>query len=657
MCGIAGFLDLSKARSPKNLSLIARAMGDKIRHRGPDEGQEWLDAQAGVAFAHRRLSIIDLSAAGRQPMISSSGRYVLIFNGEIYNFQKLRKSLETIGTPLKGHSDTEVLLETLACWGVEDTLPRLIGMFAFALWDREKRVLVLARDRLGIKPLYWGRQGNHLFFASELKCLFAHPDFRPEVDRAALSDMVAFNYIPGPRSIYAGISHLPPGCFIRIDPDCDIQMKQYWDVVSVVNNGIKNQISLSDADATAHLELLLGEAISDRMVSDVPLGAFLSGGVDSSTVTALMQSLSASPVKTFTVGFEENSFSEVPHARAIADYLGTDHHEIILSSREALDIIPILSEMYCEPFADSSQIPTHLVSAIARKEVTVALSGDGGDEVFAGYNRYLAGQTLWPRATQMPMPVRELMAWMLRTLPHSMYDGLADMLPRRLTPPLLGDKMSKVADLLDSRSLNEFHARAVRFWKDASTVVIDGTAGSFGDEQAARLLGMPETVDQMQLLDMLTYLPGDILTKVDRASMAVGLEARVPLLDHRVIEFMSSLPTNMKIRGGETKWLLRRVLDGYVPRRLIDRPKMGFAIPLGEWLRGPLRDWAEDLLSEEMLMRTGLFHPNSVREKWHRHLSGSHFEHYSLWSILMAQNWYLTWMMPSEKPLYDPKIA
>ncbi len=644
MCGIAGFLDLAKSRPHDEIMRIAHAMGDSIRHRGPDEGGEWADADSGLTFAHRRLSIIDLSVAGRQPMHSTSGRYVLAYNGEIYNFHALRIKLEAKGAAFKGHSDTEVLLEALAQWGVEKTLPQLIGMFAIALWDREERVLVLARDRMGIKPLYWGCQGSQIFFTSELKSLFAHPDFKPTVNRSALSDLVAFNYIPGPGSIYADISHLEPGCFTRIGSGGEVQTTRYWDLLEVARRGHANRLDISDAEAIFQLDSLLGDAVNSRMVSDVPLGALLSGGVDSSAVTALMQSASATPVKTFSIGFGEDEFNEADHARAVASHLGTEHHELILNSSDALDLVPKLSRMYCEPFADSSQIPTHLISAMARQHVTVALSGDGGDEVFAGYNRYLAGANVWPRIAGIPAPVRSLMAGALKGVPDAAYDRMAMLLPRGRRPSQLGDKMIKFAGLLEAHDVDEFHAQVVRFWDDAGSVVISGSDNASWSERAGGVGTISDPVERMQAMDMLTYLPGDILTKVDRASMAVGLEAREPLLDHRVIEFAWKLPMNMKIRGGETKWLLRRVLERYVPRELTERPKAGFAVPLGDWLRGPLKDWAEDLLSEEALAQSGLFHAAPVRKKWLRHLAGNRHEHYALWSILMAQDWHRTWM-------------
>lgn len=644
MCGLAGSLDSTKSYSHDALLRIASAMGDSIRHRGPDESGEWADAEAGIAISHRRLSIQDLSQAGRQPMRSASGRYVLAYNGEIYNFQDLRKRLEAQGCAFKGHSDTEVLLEALALWGVEKTLPQLVGMFAFALWDQQQRSLILARDRLGIKPLYWGRQGGRLFFASEMKCLFAHPDFKPEVDRSALSDLVAFNYVPGPRSFFQCISSLQPGCFARINANGRDELIRYWDLCEVAAKGSQNRFELSDGEAVAQLDTILGDAVRGRMIADVPLGAFLSGGVDSSVVTALMQAASNKPVKTFTIGFDEGEFNEAEHARAIANHLGTDHHELYVSSRDALDVIPNLSRMYCEPFADSSQIPTHLISAMARQHVTVALSGDGGDESFAGYNRYLAGQNLWPRFQAIPAPLRGLAAKVLQTVPHAAYDALGSVVPERRRPSQLGDKMHKFAGMLGSRDLDQFHARVVRFWDNVNAVVVGGAESTTWNDKAQSVHNIANPIERMQALDMISYLPGDILTKVDRASMAVGLEARVPILDHRVVEYAWGLPMNMKIRGGETKWLLRQVLDRYVPRELIERPKMGFAVPLGDWLRGPLREWAEDLLSESSLMQAGLFHPAPVRDKWQRHLAGQCHEHYSLWSILMAQDWHRTWL-------------
>lgn len=644
MCGLAGIFDLNQSLSADDIKRVVGAMGAAVHHRGPDEGDAWVDAKAGYGVAHRRLSIQDLSAAGRQPMISASGRYILSYNGEIYNGADLRAELQARGSSFNGHSDTEVLLEGLAQWGVEKTLPRLIGMFAFAVWDREDRCLVLGRDRLGIKPLYWGRQGQRFFFASELKSLMAHPDFKAEVDRSALSDLVAFNYVTGPRSIYDGIAHLEPGCFVRIDAQGTAQTTRYWDLLEIASQDQDHRTLLSDAQALAQLNDVLGDAVRGRMISDVPLGAFLSGGVDSTLITAVMQSISPNPVKTFTIGFGESEFNEADHARAIAAHLGTEHHELQVSGQDALDVIPNLSRMYCEPFADSSQIPTYLVSKMARGHVTVALSGDGGDEGFAGYNRHRVGHDIWPRVKGIPAPVRRLMAGLIKGVPHAVYDRMASVLPENKRPSQLGDKMNKMAGMLSSRELDDFYAGVVRLWDRPESVVVGGGDNLSWQHKAAAVRAITDPVKRIQVMDMLTYLPGDILTKVDRASMAVGLEARVPLLDHRVVEFASALPMNMKIRGGETKWLLRQMLDQYVPRSLIERPKQGFAVPLGDWLRGPLREWAEDLLSEDALNTAGLFHAAPVRAKWQRHLSGQHHEHDALWSILMAQDWHRTWL-------------
>jgi len=644
MCGLAGVLDFAKSRSSDDLSRIVEAMGDAVRHRGPDEGGQWVDAEAGIAIAHRRLSIQDLSEAGRQPMVSSSGRYVLAYNGEIYNSRDLRKELKG---SFRGLSDTETLLEALSEWGVSKTLPRLVGMFAFALWDREQRTLTLARDRMGIKPLYWGRQGERVFFASELKSLFAHPNFQASVDRAALSDLVSFNYVSGPQSIFADVSQLEPGCFVRIDADTNALMTRYWDVCEAYAHGQENRLKRSDAEILEQFDDLLKEAVRGRMVSDVSIGTFLSGGVDSSIITAVMQGMSSSPVKTFTIGFGEGEFNEANHAREIAKHLGTDHHELQVSSSDALDVIPKLSSMYCEPFADSSQIPTHLVSEMARRNVTVALSGDGGDEVFAGYNRHLAGHEMWSRMSGVPVPLRQCLAKLLKFPSHMFYDRLATLLPERRRPSQMGDKMMKFAGLMGSVTLDDFYAQVVRSWNNEKGIVINGHESLSWMDNISRAAVVSGPVERMQVMDMLTYLSGDILTKVDRASMAVGLEARVPLLDHRIVEFSASLPMNMKIRDGQTKWLLRRVLDNYVPRELIERPKQGFAVPLGDWLRGPLRDWAEDLLSEKSLTDAGLFHAAPVRKKWLRHLKGQHHEHHDLWSILMAQDWWRRWMSQS----------
>lgn len=643
MCGLAGFFDLSVSTTTDVALDSVRAMADALRHRGPDGDGQWVDAQAGIALGHRRLSIIDLSQGGRQPMASNDGRIVVSYNGEIYNYQVLRQELEGAGVTFSSESDTEVLVEAVRLWGLEATLPKLVGMFAMAVWDADHRTLSLARDRLGIKPLYWGQQGDCIFFASEPQALFAHPGFRPEIDRAALTGLVAYNYVPGPSTVFCGISNLEPGSAVRIDSSGARQSWRYWSLSDVAARGVERPCALPYDQAVDALEALLCEAVSCRMVSDVPLGALLSGGVDSSAVVALMQKLSPKPIETFSIGFEEFGFNEAAHAREVAEHLGTHHHDMVVTAQDALDVVAKLADLYAEPFADSSQIPTYLVSHMARQHVTVALSGDGGDEVFAGYNRYRVAADMWPRLMGIPAPLRRAMGHAIGAVPPAMWDGLARAIPQNSRPPQLGSKMGKVADLMRQPDLDAFYARVVRFWDQPQSVVADGQFAP-GPAWSEAALGQLGDVERMQFLDTLTYLPDDILTKVDRASMAVGLEARVPLIDHRVVEFAWSLPRDYKIQGGVTKRILRDVLYRHVPRALIDRPKMGFGIPLGAWLKGPLRDWAEDLLSESALRETGLFAPQAVRNRWHRHLSGTEQGEYALWSVLMAQAWYRRWM-------------
>ncbi|MEQ8667408.1 MAG: asparagine synthase (glutamine-hydrolyzing) [Rhodospirillales bacterium] len=643
MCGLAGALALSNSRSNEELARIGNAMGNAIRHRGPDDDAEWTDAEAGLVLAFRRLAIVDLSAAARQPMTSYGERFVILFNGEIYNFRDIRRELEAQGLTFEGHSDTRVLLEALASWGPDKTLSKLVGMFAFALWDRRERTLLLARDRLGIKPMYWGRQGSFTFFGSELKALRAHPDFVPRIDRTSVEQLVRFNYVPGPESIYRDIRQLEPGTYVTIDRDGGARHVRYWDAFELASSAFGRRAALSPEVAEEALAEILEDAIERRMIADVPLGVLLSGGIDSSLVAAIMQARSAKPIKTFSIGFADDEFNEAGHAKAIAAHLGTDHHEQILSPEDALAVVPELPSIYCEPFADSSQIPTHLVSQMARRHVTVALSGDGGDEVFAGYNRYLAAHSIRPRLAQLPAAIRHLAAWMMRRTPGELMDRIAVLLPKSRRPSQIGDKARKLADLFDADDTKTFHRRVTQFWSGAPSFVIGAPGEDRGPAAFDRDVTGATVVETMQLVDLLTYLPGDILTKVDRASMSVGLEARVPLLDHRIIEFSWTLPESLKIRDGQSKWLLRRVLDRHVPRHLTERPKAGFAVPLGTWLRGPLRDWAEDLLSAESLRDIGLFDAAPVREKWVRHLSGRDQAHYDLWSVLMTQAWARAW--------------
>ncbi len=636
MCGIAGFLDLKRQTGAEDLAAEARSMADALIHRGPDSGGEWTDAAAGVAFSFRRLAIIDLSAAGDQPMSSANGRYVIVFNGEIYNFRELRTELGAAGCQFRGDSDTEVMLEGFAHWGIEKTVKRLVGMFAFALWDRDEQRLWLGRDRLGIKPLYYGESDGLFLFGSELKALRAKNGWRPKVDRDALAAYTTFNYVPAPRSIYAGIQKLEPGTLLSYTFGGKVKLSRYWDMRSVAT---QDRRAIDDSEAIDEAEALISDAVSRRMVSDVPLGALLSGGVDSATVVALMQKSSDRPVRTFTIGFHEQDFDEASHARAVAEHLGTDHTDIAMAPEHARNIIPRLADWYDEPFADSSALPTRLVSELAHRHVTVALTGDGGDETFLGYNRYHAADALWQRVQRTSPLLKRLAAGILGGVSARQWDRLAQLVPPSRRPSLAGDKAHKLAAGLRETSADSIYRSLVSHWQEP--IVIDGQTPNpaLWDDAGA----VSDFAERMAFLDTTTYLPDDILTKVDRASMSVSLEARVPLLDHRLIEFAWSLPRHMRLRDGTQKWLLRQVLYRHVPRDIVDRPKSGFAVPIADWLRVPLRDWAENLLDEQRLREEGWFDPIPVRRAWSEHLAGdgNHWE--ALWGICMAQAWRERW--------------
>ncbi len=618
-------------------------MSDSLHHRGPDDGGLWVDEEAGIGFGQRRLSIVDLSPAGHQPMVSGDGRFVIVYNGEVYSHEEMRLELAALGVRFRGHSDTEVIVEAIAAWGVEATVKRLIGMFAIALWDRRERTLTLIRDRLGIKPVYWRLDGGWLLFGSELKALRADPLWQPEVDQEAVASYLRHNYIPAPRTIYRGVNKLEPGRILTFRAGDAPVENQYWDARAVARAGMAAPLALSDQELTDQLEALLKDAVGRRMVADVPLGAFLSGGIDSSLVVALMQAQSASRVRSFSIGFDEAGYDEAPHAKAVAAHLGTEHTELYVQSAHALEIIPRLAGWYDEPFADSSQIPTFLVSEMTRRHVTVALSGDGGDELFAGYNRYFLGAALWRKLGWIPGPLRRGAAGLIGAVPTGCWDRLAALLPRRFAPPQAGDKARKFADILALADSGAVYRRLVSQWRDPGLLLpgVTEPKGPLWDEAIVR--EFPDLVPRMQFLDLVTYLPDDILTKVDRASMAVSLEARVPILDHRVVEFAARLPLSARIRDGQGKWLLRRVLDRYVPRRLIERPKMGFGIPLDSWLRGPLRDWSESLLDPAGLAEAGL-DPAPIRQCWQEHLGGARNWQYQIWTILMLQAWRKQWL-------------
>jgi asparagine synthase (glutamine-hydrolysing) len=624
-------------------------MAERIRHRGPDDGGVWEDRSVGVALAHRRLSIVDLSPAGHQPMDSASGRYILVFNGEIYNHLALREELEAARlAPLwRGHSDTETLLAGFAGWGVSATLQRAVGMFAFALWDRSGRTLTLARDRLGEKPLYYGWAGEGtrraFVFGSELKALRAYPEFSNPVSRDALALYMQSCSVPAPYSIYENVFKLSPGCILTVPGDaCEpeqVKIEPYWRVADVARRGLANAFQ-SEAEALAELEAALREAVALQAVADVPLGAFLSGGVDSSTIVALMQAQSARPVQTFTVGFDEAGFDESPHALAVARHLATQHHELRVTAADARSVIPALPELYDEPFSDSSQIPTYFVCRAARRDVTVALSGDGGDELFGGYNRYLWAARVLRVGSQLPSALRRGIGATIRMLPVSSWNTLGNVGKGRSSVSRLGDKLHKLSHRLQAAtSMEELYRSLVCEWPRDARLVRGGRRLPTQLDDPRILAGVPDSEQRMMLLDSLTYLPDDILTKVDRAAMGVSLETRVPFLDHRVVALAWRLPLHMKIRHGQGKWALRQILYKYVPRELIERPKAGFAIPVGEWLRGPLRDWAESLLEESRLEREGYLNPGPIRETWKQHLSGRYDWTSRLWSVLMFQAW------------------
>jgi asparagine synthase (glutamine-hydrolysing) len=637
MCGIAGFVDFKPAGEAA-LRRQAHAMADTLRHRGPDAGAAWVDPEAGFATGHRRLSIVDLSPAGAQPMVSQSGRLVISYNGEVYNAAELRPELEARGYVFRGHSDTEVILEGCAEWGVEATVRRLIGMFAFALWDRQDRRLWVVRDRLGIKPLYWGQFGDLLLFASELKALRAHPGWPVEIDRDALTAFMRFNYIPAPHSIYRNIHKLAPGAILQVDGRGEPRIERYWTLDDTIRRARENPFTGDDAEAEEALASLLGDAVERRMIADVPLGAFLSGGIDSSTVVALMQSRSARPVRTFSIGFEEEEYNEARYAKAVAHHLGTDHTELYVTHDEARDVIPRLSEMYDEPFADSSQIPTYLISALTRRHVTVALSGDGGDELFCGYNRYFHALSIRPYVSTIPLWLRRAASTGIRAVPPMTWDRVQRCVPPSIRRPQFGDKLHKLAGVI-LQDEDQTYLRLLSQFHEPEAIVLGGTepATLIASPRAREL--MPDYVERMQYLDTLTYLPDDILTKVDRASMAVSLEARVPIIDHRVVELAWRFPPRMRFRDGKSKWILRRVLRRFVPDRLIERPKMGFGVPIDHWLRGPLRAWAEDLMSFSALAANG-FNPEPIRSRWAAHVEGRENWQYLLWTIIAAQAWF-----------------
>jgi len=643
MCGIAGFYSRgaqgNKVQAPEE---TIRKMAGSMGHRGPDGEGTWLDPDAGLAFGHRRLAIIDLSPAGRQPMISSCNRYVMILNGEIYNFNELRNDLEKEGRCFRGHSDAEAALEAMAAWGFKQALLRFIGMFALAVWDREERVLKLARDRLGEKPLYYGLVKGVFVFASELKALRQFPLFAPTVDRNSLALFLRHNYIPAPYTIYEGVYKLGAGQVLSVDGGCYTDLPRpepYWSAKEIVERGLSQPAPDNEQAAVQQMHELLKDAVRIRMRSDVPLGVFLSGGIDSTLVTALMQTQSSRPVRSFTIGFREEQFNEAKYASRIAGHLGTAHTELFATPQDALDVIPKLPDIYDEPFADSSAIPTYLVSRLTRQHVTVALSGDGGDELFGGYNRYLWCHTLGRWVRRIPRPARRTMQAALKTLPAAAWDGM-----RVLRVQSLADKVQKISEILPLENTPELYGALISQWKRPCEIAVGSREPLTAVTDPACRLEETDGIEWMMYTDLRSYLPDDILVKMDRASMASSLEGRAVYLDHRVVESAWRMPLSLKIRGKTTKWTLRKILSSYVPTRLVERPKMGFGIPLHQWLRGPLKAWAQELLDEKRLKREGFFEPSQITVRWREHLSGRRNWHYSLWVILMFQAWRERWM-------------
>ncbi len=634
MCGIAGLWVFGGSQEAR-LRADVRAMCDRMQHRGPDGYGEWLDLQAGVALGHRRLAIIDLSPTGIQPMNSADQRFVITYNGELYNRQEIATELDMT---FRGTSDTEVLVEAISRFGVDGALQRANGLFAFAVFDRATQILHLVRDRLGIKPLYWSRQQNAFAFASELKPLRAVSRFSFTLDPGALGSYLRHSCVPAPRAIFREVNKLLPGERIEVTPQ-DVRHHVYWDLPAIAGSRQADLTSASFDDVVNELDILLADAVKRQMVSDVPLGAFLSGGIDSSLVVALMCKTSNSRVKTFSIGFREEAYNEADHARRVAEQLGSEHTELILSAAEAQAVVPKLPAIYDEPFADSSQIPTCLVSRLARTHVTVALSGDGGDEAFGGYVRYRGINGLWTALRHVPRGFRRLGAHAIQWISPDAWDALAPALPRRIRPTHFGDKVLKGARLLDADSPLEMYRRLISQWPDPERLLSEYAEGYGWVERLSTCTEGFELQSRLRLLDMMSYLPDDILTKVDRASMAVSLEARVPLLDHRVVEYSWGLPNDYLFANGVGKRALRTVLKRYLPEYLFDRPKMGFGVPIGEWLSGPLRQWAEELLDPRALREGGVFDVGLLRQRWDEHCSGRRNWQHALWNVLQFQAW------------------
>ena len=633
MCGFAGIYSVNQ--NSVNSEILSK-MSQKLVHRGPDDSGLWIDDSGSVGLAHQRLAVVDLTSAGHQPMQSSSNRFTIVFNGEIYNHQELRKQLDCFDW--SGQSDTETLLACIELWGLDEALDKINGMFSFSLWDDERKTIYLVRDRMGEKPLYYGWQGDCFLFGSELKSLKVHPNFQANIDKESLDLYFRYNYIPSPYSIYRGISKLPAGSLLSLHQG-EINIRKYWSVSDVVANGLSDPLLDSAEDLAYKLDILIKKSIKQKMESDVPLGAFLSGGVDSSVVVGMMQSLSSKPVKTFTIGFEDKAFDEAQDAKLIAKYLGTDHHELYITPQDVIDVIPLLPNLYDEPFSDTSQIPTYLVSKLAKEKVTVSLSGDGGDELFCGYNRYHVTKNLWKKISVFPLFVRQFISLLLLSTPLKVWDKFGDLSFISKKYNNLGIKIHKGARVLHSRTLLELYDNLLSNWKFSDKLILGSHKRRKLDLSSPVNISDFSNIEKMMLWDMQSYLPDDILVKLDRASMGVSLEGRVPFLDHDLVEFSWKIPTEYKYRNKKGKWILRQVLHKYIPQKLFERPKSGFTLPLSEWLRGPLKDWAEDLINTEGLNHDGILDAEVINRKWREHQAGNFDWSNQLWSVLMFQLW------------------
>ncbi|MDA8985313.1 asparagine synthase (glutamine-hydrolyzing) [Candidatus Pelagibacter sp.] len=646
MCGITGFY----SKTSSIFDNVILKMNSAIAHRGPDGNNSWQDKNSGIVFGHQRLSILDLSRAGSQPMLSGSGRFIITYNGEIYNHLEIRKDLKRINSSIKwkSNSDTETLLEALEFWGIEKTLNKIIGMFAFGIWDKKYRILTLARDRMGEKPLYFGWQGkgnNKVFlFGSELKALKVHPEFNSEISRNAISLQLRHNYIPDPYSIYKDIYKLLPGHYLQLKEN-ELKKnllpnpKVYWSLIESAIYGNSNQLPLNKNNIQNDLEKRLQSSVKKQMISDAPLGAFLSGGIDSSTVVAMMQSQSNHNIKTFTIGFSEDDYNEAHYAKKIAKHLGTDHTELYCSSKTALEVIPKLPTIYDEPFSDSSQIPTFILSQLTKQHVKVALSGDGGDELFCGYNRYISTNKWSKTFNSIPIPLRKILSHLLKSISQNNWNYLSKILPGLNENTNLGHKIHKGANALEANTLSDLYYILSSKWQNPNAIVIGSKEQETSLTKFKPELSSLNNHQKMMVIDLITYLPNDILVKVDRASMASSLESRMPFLDHELIEYVWKIPHSLKYKNGQGKWILKKILNNYVPKDLTERPKKGFGIPLDSWLRGPLKDWSENLLNEKRLSQEGYFNPKLIRDKWNEHLSNKKNWQHDLWNVLMFQAW------------------